>query len=322
MAYDVLTFGEALVEIMRPGIDQPLDQPGTFVGPYASGSPFIFAVQVARLGARTACIGAVGDDAFGRYLLASFAADGLDTDVVRVLPGHATGMAFVAYAADGSRDFVFHIRQAAAGQLDAGLLHAGQFDGLRCLHIAGSSLAIHDAAYGLGLEALQRAQAAGVMISFDPNIRPQLIDLADVREQFAPFVTACDVLLPTPDELALLTGIDDERAAAERLVTARSGRVVVVHAAEQGCRVYQLTRAGLRIDPIPAYTVEAVDPTGAGDCFAAGFLVRRLAGDDPVTAAQFASACGALACTQRGPMAGAQPADAVYTFMSTQSTKG
>ena len=69
MALDILTFGEALVEIMRTDIDQTLDQPGAFTGPYPSGAPFIFAVQAARLGAKVAAIGAVGDDAFGTCLI-------------------------------------------------------------------------------------------------------------------------------------------------------------------------------------------------------------------------------------------------------------
>ena len=64
MPLDILTIGEALVEVMRTDIDQPLNKPGPFVGPYPSGAPFIFAVQAARLGMKTAAIGSVGDDAF------------------------------------------------------------------------------------------------------------------------------------------------------------------------------------------------------------------------------------------------------------------
>lgn len=65
---NVVSIGEALVEIMRPSVGQPLDYPGEFRGPFASGAPAIFAIAAARLGLPTAFIGAVGDDAFGRLL--------------------------------------------------------------------------------------------------------------------------------------------------------------------------------------------------------------------------------------------------------------
>jgi len=117
MALDILTFGEALVEMMRTEVGQPLDQPALFSGPYPSGAPFIFAVQAARLGAKVGTIGAVGQDAFGKCLLDQLQADHVDTRGVHVLPDYTTGVAFVSYNVDGSRDFVFHARHAAAGGL-------------------------------------------------------------------------------------------------------------------------------------------------------------------------------------------------------------
>ncbi|MCS7071991.1 MAG: sugar kinase, partial [Anaerolinea sp.] len=210
MAYDLLTFGEALVEIMRTDVDQPLDRPGPFVGPYPSGAPFIFTVQAARLGARAACVGAVGADAFGRFLLDSFTADGLDTSIIRVIPDHATGVAFIAYARDGSRDFVYHLRHAAAGHIGPQSLQREMFTGLKCLHLTGSSLSMHEEAYRLGLQALAWAQETGARISFDPNLRPQLIDLKQAASHFAPFIDASDVILLTQEELIALTGQTDE----------------------------------------------------------------------------------------------------------------
>src|SRR6185295_13597599 len=113
MALDLLTFGEALVEVMRTGIDQPLDRPDMFTGPYPSGAPFIFAVQAARLGANMGIIGAVGEDAFGKCIIDQLRADGVDLRGVHTLKDYSTGVAFVAYNAHGSRDFVFHARHAA-----------------------------------------------------------------------------------------------------------------------------------------------------------------------------------------------------------------
>ena len=78
-SFQIISIGEILVEIMRPSAGQPLDQPGEFHGPFASGAPAIFAVAAARLGLKTAFIGAVGQDAFGRLMRNRFAAEGVDS---------------------------------------------------------------------------------------------------------------------------------------------------------------------------------------------------------------------------------------------------
>jgi len=67
--------------------------------------------------------------------------------------------------------------------------------------------------------------------------------------------------------------------------------------------------------PVEGFVVHEIDPTGAGDCFDAGFLARWLEGDSPAEAAHFANACGALAVTAQGPMAGARHRDEVLKFM-------
>jgi fructokinase len=311
MSLELLTIGEALVEIMRTQVGVALDEPGLFTGPYASGAPFIFAMQAARLGARVGGIGAVGADAFGDFLLAQFARDGIDTRGVRRLAGYATGTAFVAYRHDGSRDFVFHIAQAAAGQLAPDMLDERLFDGLKCLHLMGSSLSIHEDALQTGLRAVEMARAAGARISFDPNIRPQLLPPEQARERFAPILAAADVLIPTEEELLLLTNAPDARAAAAAWL--KPGRVIVVTRGAAGCTVF--TPEAPEGLPVAGLPVQETDPTGAGDCFDAGFLVRWLEGAPAPEAARFANACGALAVTRQGPAEGAMPRDTVEAFL-------
>lgn len=311
MSLELLTFGEALVEVMRSGVGQPLDRAGTFTGPYPSGAPFIFAAQAARLGMRVGVIGAVGADAFGECLRAQLRDDGIDARGLHVLPTHTTGVAFVAYNANGTRDFVFHARHAAAGQLSPDMLDPTLFEELKCLHIMGSTLSMHHEAFEMGLRALALAQAAGAKISFDPNLRPQLMPNDQARERFAPFLEAADVLIPTADELRLLTGVNDLENAAQRLLDARPERVIVITQGADGCTVYSLAE---RIK-MPGFVVEEIDPTGAGDCFDAGFLARWLKGDTLADAARYANACGALAVTQHGPMEGAKRSTEVEVFM-------
>jgi sugar/nucleoside kinase (ribokinase family) len=311
MPLDILTFGEALVEIMRTDLDQSLDTPSLFVGPYPSGAPFIFAVQAARLGAKVAAIGAVGDDAFGKCFIDQLCADGVDTHGLKRLSTHTTGVAFIAYSSDGSRDFVFHLRHAAAGQLAPDMLDRTLFDGLRLLHLTGSTLSIHDDALATGLRALEIAQSVGAKVSFDPNLRPQLMSVERAHEVFMPFVEAADIILPTAEEARLLTGEPTVERAVATLLEGKPERIVVVTRGKDGCTLY----AQHEPQHIPGYSVKEIDPTGAGDCFDAGFLVRWLLGDPPDEAARFANACGALAVTARGPMAGARTLEAVQEFI-------
>jgi sugar/nucleoside kinase (ribokinase family) len=315
MPLDILTFGEALVEIMRTGVDQPMDTPGPFVGPYPSGAPFIFAVQAARLGATVAAIGAVGEDVFGKYLIDQLRADGVDTRGVKRLQSHTTGVAFVSYGADGSRDFVFHVHHAAAGQLSPSMLDPAMFDGLRVLHVTGSTLSIHEDALKTGLRALEMAREAGATFSFDPNLRRQLMPVEQAREAFTPFVDAADIIIPTADELKLLTDQPTAEQGAATLLDAKPDRIIVVTEGKGGCTLY--THKGEQ--HIPGLTVEEVDPTGAGDCFGAGFLVRWLSGYSLIEAARFANACGALAVTEKGPMAGARRLAEVEVFMRSST---
>lgn len=311
MPIDILTFGEALVEVMRTEVDQPLDKPALFTGPYPSGAPFIFAIQAARLGVPTAAIGAIGRDAFGKCLTDQLEADDIDTRGVKIMDGYATGVAFVGYNGDGSRDFVFHIAQAAAGQLSPDMLDESLFDGLKVLHLMGSTLSIHDAALKTGLRALELAKRAGAKFSFDPNLRAELLSPEKARIAFLPFIEAADVIIPTAEETRLLTDNPTTEEAISALLEGQPERIIVMTQGEKGCTVYT-QRQTFTID---GFHVDEIDPTGAGDCFDAGFLSRWIAGDTLEDAARFANACGALAVTVQGPATGARKLDEVRTFM-------
>ena len=311
MQLDILTIGEALVEVMRTDINQPLHAPGPFVGPFPSGAPFIFAAQAARLGRRSGAIGSVGADAFGACLRDQLIADGISTAGLRALDDQTTGVAFVAYNGDGSRDYVFSL--GAGGQLSRDMLRADLFAGLGCFHVMGSTLSMSQRALDVCREALRMALDAGALISFDPNLRPELLPADQARDAFAPFVAAADVLLPTADELLLLTGEATENDAVNLLLREKPRRVIVVTRGADGCTVYA---KGERLD-VAGFAVDEVDPTGAGDCFDAGFATGLLEGMALDEAARLANACGALAVTAKGPMAGAMARGAVEEFIAS-----
>ncbi|MGQ9554286.1 MAG: sugar kinase [Anaerolineae bacterium] len=309
MTPEIIAIGEALVEIMRPGRDMPLDQPGGFLGPYPSGAPAIFADAAARLGARTGFIGVIGDDDFGLCLRRRLKQDGLDTTYLRVSPEHTTGCAFVAYFADGSRRFIFHLRHAAAGTLNPEDVQPAYFADCRFLHIMGSALALSDSSREACYKAARLAKTAGTRISLDPNLRPELLGLDRVRAVCAPILEVADVILPSGAEARMLTGAASDEEAARSLAT--SGRIVALKQGAEGSTVFTDSEE----KHMPAFPVQEVDPTGAGDCYDAGFLVGLLHGWSLAETARFANAVGALAVTKQGPMEGAPTYEEVVTFM-------
>lgn len=308
-AIEILAIGEALVEVMRTRLDEPLDRAGEFVGPFPSGAPAIFADQAARLGHRVGFIGAVGDDDFGSCLLARLHRDGLDTTYCPRMPDRATGVAFVTYFSDGGRRFLYHIAHAAAGQMpvpDEEYLRQARF-----LHICGSSLSVSERMREACYRALAVVASAGGRISFDPNLRPELLGGEEaLRRICAPVVEAAHVVLPSGAEAELLAGVSGPEEACRALL-ARGPSVIALKRGARGCTI--VTRDG-RLE-VPAYQVEAVDPTGAGDCFDAGFVVGLLEGLPLEQAGRLANACGALGATRKGPMEGAFPRVEVEGFI-------
>ncbi len=296
---------------MRPGVGQPLDRVGDFRGPFPSGAPAIFAVAAARLGASVGFIGSVGDDAFGRLLRTRLAAEGVDITQLQTLAEYTTAVAFVAYAPDGGREFVFHLRQAAAGALDPNRIDPGYFANVKWLHLSGSTVALSPANRAACRRALDLTLAAGGRLSFDPNLRPELMPLEVFREVLAPYLEAAELLLPTAAEARALTGARDDEAAAKALLAGRDHIVMLKRGAE-GCTLF--TGEG-RFD-VKGFTVDEVDPTGAGDCFNAGCMVGLLAGWPLEQVARFANAAGALAVSRQGPMEGAPRRSEVEAMLS------
>jgi tagatose kinase len=295
---------------MRPAVGQPLDRTGQFAGPFASGAPAIFAVAAARLGASVSFAGGVGDDAFGRLLISRLTAEGVDTTPMQIVPRRTTGCAFVAYAADGGREFVFHIRHSAAGAINAAKLSPDWFAWDQWLHLSGSTIALNAGSCAACLRALELTRAAGGHLSFDPNLRPELMTVTEARQVFEPWLEAADLLVPTAAEARALTNAEDDDWAAARLLGGRD-RLVILKRGAAGCTLYTGTE---RIDA-PGFRVEEVDPTGAGDCFNAACLAGLEAGWPLARVGRFANAAGALAVTRLGPMEGAPTGSAVESLL-------
>ena len=295
----VLALGELLVEVMRKELDLPLDRPGELVGPFPSGAPAIFASAVARLGAPAGIIGVVGADDFGDCVVSRLRSDGVDTTHVRVVADHPTGVAFVAYSGDGRRHFVYNLATSAASLLSPGDVLPDYVAAAAFVHVAGSTLAVSRSSRESCYKAAATCKAAGGRVSFDPNVRPELLGGEPVDSVVGPLLELCSVLLPSGPEASMLTGQADEADACRSLVE-RGIPIVALKRGRDGSTVFTADEC---ID-VPSLAVTEVDPTGAGDCYDAGFVVGLLQGWDPARAARFANVVGALAVTRQGPMEG------------------
>ena len=295
----IVTIGEILVEIMAETPGRGFREPLVLRGPFPSGAPAIFIDQVARLGAQAGMIACVGDDDFGRLNVERLQRDGVDVSAVRVDPEQVTGSAFVRYREDGERDFVFNIRHSACAQTRIDEAAQLLLRGCRHLHIMGSSLFSPEL-----IEAAKHAAALvrtrGGTVSFDPNVRKEMLGIPEMRLALEAMLRTCDLFMPSGPELTLLTKSSDEAGAIDEILALGVGEIVVKRGAAGASH---FDREGAR--HVQAFCVTEIDPTGAGDCFGATFVTCRLQGMSVPDSLRYASASGARAVGVRGPMEGA-----------------
>lgn len=294
----ILTMGEILVEIMAAGRGQSFRRPGTLVGPYASGAPAIFIDQVARVGSRCAMIGCVGDDDFGALNVERLRADGVDVSGIAVIKTATTGSAFVTYREDGERDFIFNIANSASGQLSVDNIREDLLQDCRHFHVMGSSLFSFRIIEAMK-KVIETVKGHGGTVSFDPNIRKEMLRIPEMRQALDFILDYTDVFLPSGHEVTLLATASSEAGAIEELLK-RGVREVVVRRGKDGCSFYD----GTSETHLPAFSVEEIDPTGAGDCFGATYIACRSQGMEVERALRYACASGARAVTAKGPMEG------------------
>ena len=297
---ELLTMGELLVEIMRPSEDVPLYEPDYFRGPFPSGAPGIFISTAARLGHAAAIISGVGDDDFGRNILDRLKKDGVDISRVLVSRSGNTGVAFVTYFADGSRKFLFYMDNspclmAKAPEDLTGLEDAGY------MHIMGCSL-MADVGFAREiLKTVDMLMEKGVKISFDPNVRLEMMRDPAVLKLLQEALRKTSILMPGVSELKMLTGEEELETAVSRVFEQEKLEVLVLKNGSEGSRIY--TRDGL-IARQPVYPVIQEDPTGAGDSYDAAFLCGLIEGKTLQEAARMGAAAGALNAAAFGPMEG------------------
>lgn len=269
----VVVCGEAmLLMLAEPGV--PLERATAFRRSIA-GAESNVAAGLARLGHDVRWLGRVGADPGGRFVLSTLRAEGVDTRYAVTDPAAPTGLLIRDSHPYRGIDVQYYRAGSAASRLGPGGLAAEMVSGARIVHVTGITPMLSPSAHLATLRLFELAREAGALVSFDPNIRLKLGTPELWRERVAPLLGTADIVLAGEDELELLQ-VDP---------AALRGLVVVKH------RDKSASCAGLRQE---AFCVPVVDPVGAGDAFAAGFLSGVLRGEPHEVCLREAAAVAAL----------------------------
>ncbi len=304
MSPDIISLGELLVEVMRTDLDSPHRRIGAqYKGPFPSGAPAIFIDSAARMSKQfnfsTGFIGVVGNDEFGECIIKKLKSDGVDISQIRVESKETTGIAFNQYNSDGSRKFIF--ARGAAGCTSPEDVKEPYFKKIKNLHIMGSALAISKKSREACYKAIKLAKKHNpkAILSFDPNLRPEMLEIKEILDISIPVLESTDILLPSGEEAEMLAGVRGSKEACQKLLK-MGPKVIVLKLGKEGCTLY--TRSNVNGMRVKGFQVKELDPTGAGDSFGGAFIVSYLAGWDLKKACFFANAVGALKVNSFGPM--------------------
>jgi 2-dehydro-3-deoxygluconokinase len=287
----ILALGEAMVEFNQSEKGQPTYLQG-FGG---DTSNFCFAAS--RQGASTGFVSAVGNDQFGRLLLDLWQSEQVDTSSVRVDDQAPTGVYFVSHGPSGHQ-FDYLRAGSAASRYAPRDLPLDAIAAASVIHLSGISLAISVSACDAAFAAIAHARANDTLVSFDTNLRLKLWPLARARAVMLEAIRQTDICLPSWDDVTELTGLTGRDDIVDFLL-AQGPRVVALKLGKEGS--YIATPDERRV--VPGHVVNAVDATGAGDCFGGAFIARIVAGDDPFQAARYANVAAALSTQGFGAVA-------------------
>ena len=267
MSGKIICIGEALIDFIP-------DRSGVFMKDVENfkrvcgGGPANVAAAVARLGGNSALVAKVGDDSFGEYIRDKLSSCGVDTRYIfRTSEAHTT-LAFVTLRADGERDFSFYRNPGADMLLDSGDIAGIQdtlFTGAAALHFSTVDLIEAPVRYATK-KAIEMAKARGLMISFDPNVRlPLWDDPEKCRQTVLDFLPYADIVKISDNEVEFVYGSDADAALRKIMETAK---LCFYTMGPGGARMI----AGDIDITAPAYKMDAVDTTGAGDAFTGAML--------------------------------------------------
>ena len=300
--YDVAALGELLIDFTCLSTDA--DGYPTMAA-HPGGAPANYLAALTKFGAKTAMIGKVGNDAFGRLLIKTLKGAGIDTRGMLVSDDVFTTLAFVTLDDSGDREFSFARKPGADTQLRFDEIDLSVIDASKVLHFGTLSMTnepARDATY----KAVEYAAGHGKLISFDPNLRkPLWDDLDEAKRQMLWGLQHADIVKISDEETEFLFGIAPEEAA-KHIIDSFGVRLVYVTCGAEGCFYRTKTASGF-VEALSGIAVK--DTTGAGDIFGgsamygllrAGGVPEKLTAEELKEIVSFACASAGLSTTRAG----------------------
>ncbi len=319
---DVTALGELLIDFTECGVS-PQGNPLLEANP--GGAPCNVLAMLAKLGRRTAFIGKVGRDSFGKSLCRAAAEAGIDVGNLLFDDRVPTTLAFVHNAPDGERDFSFYRNPGADVMLRPEEVSEDLIARSRIFHFGSLSMT-HPESRAATKRALQLAHKHSCLVSFDPNLRePLWDDPEEAGRQIAFGLGQCDVLKIADNELKWFTGRADLAEGVRELQDRYDIPLLLVSRGRDGSSAFH---RGMRVDEAAFLMDNTVDTTGAGDAFCACVLHFVLEwGADDLREAQlremlrFANAAAALVTTKRGALRVMPTAAETETLLAERQQK-
>lgn len=267
-APEVVTFGEVMA-LMLAEAGVPLGHAQVFRRQIA-GAEANVAVGLARLGVRTRFIGRVGVGSIGDAVVRTLRGEGVDVDHV-LRDAAPTGVLIRDVHGERPVEVSYHRSASAGSRLGPEDVTADLLTSARLLHLTGITPALSRSARDATLTAARDARSAGVAVCFDPNIRRRLAPEEEQVPVLRELAAHADLVLAGEDEALLIAGADSVEGAARWFLDAGATLVVVKRGSDGAWAT-----DGRDVWEQAAMPVTAVDPVGAGDAFAAGFISRWL----------------------------------------------
>ena len=304
MGYDVVAFGELLIDFTPYGISE---QQNPLYEANPGGAPCNVLAMLAKLGRRVAFIGKVGKDLHGRFLINSIEKCGIDSKWVIMDESRETTLAFVALADDGEREFAFVRKAGADIAFSPEELDCSMFANTNIFHFGSLSLT-NEPSRSATVRAAEMARAAGCIISFDPNMRELLwSDMKTAKEQMLWGCNQCSIIKLAMEELFFLTDTNDLKQGVSALKSMFPAiTTIFVTDGKAGSHAFYQNEAV----HAPAFLTNlTIDTTGAGDTFMGCCLHYLLEQSmKPLSTSQlqemlnFANAAASLITTRKGAL--------------------
>jgi fructokinase len=316
---DVIALGELLIDFVPTVSGVTLIEAPAF-NKAPGGAPANVAAGLAKLGISSGFMGKVGNDAFGHFLAQTLQEVGVDTTALCFSAEARTALAFVSLRADGEREFMFYRHPSADMLYAPEEVDTAYIRRAKMLHYGSISL-ISEPSRSATLLAIETAKTAGLLISYDPNLRLNLWPSAKAAQEGILLAWPLAQLIKvSEEELAFLAGTEDLEGAARQLWHSNL-RLLVITRGSAGCRYITSRFSG----EVPGFMVKAIDTTGAGDGFVAGLLKGLLehpqADRDEAQLREicrYANAIGAITTTDRGAIPALPTAEQVDKFLRSE----